>query len=694
MPSSTSEVADRLEGKSGNSVPVWTYYLLFFTSGFPALLYQIVWQRALFTIYGVNVESVTIIVTVFMLGLGLGSLAGGRLSTRPGLRALRAFGLIELSIGLFGVASLGIFHRAASLTAGASAPATGAITFVLLLIPTLLMGSTLPLLVSHFVRHTGNVGEAVASLYCVNTLGSGVACFAAAFFVMKTFGESGSVRLAALLNLMVGAVAIFLHVRFGSALSAAAPQEDAALDGRRRTIPFGVGIALAAAVGFISLAYEIIWFRLYSFTSGGAAPTFAKLLGFYLTGIAYGSYVVRDVCRQRLRDDLRRTTELVATTVLLGSIAGFLVGPLLSFGSRRIPFDLMFFLVFIGAALLGSAFPILSHAVIDPRQQVGSKISYLYLGNIAGSALGSYIVGFVLMDHWSTRTMSLFLLALGLGIAVVLTLLNSPLRVRPILVAGAMGCAALMLGSGPLFDRIYERLLYKDDYTAGKKFKDLVENRSGVIAVTADETVFGGGVYDGQYNVDLSKDANGILRAYAVAGLHRDPKHVLIIGLSSGSWAQVVVNHPAVEDVTIVEINPGYLPLMERRKSVSSLLHNPKVTIVIDDGRRWLMRNPERRFDFILMNTSFHWRAHSSNLLSTEFLHLVRAHLNPGGIEYYNTTWSREAQATGATAFSHALRVVYFPRRERKSDHFGQSPLEKDPAQLPDRWTPNHAVGG
>src|SRR4051794_35256018 len=143
------------------------YYLLFFLSGFPALLYQIVWQRALFTLYGVNVESVTMIVTVFMLGLGLGSLAGGRLSAHPKIRPLFAFGLIEFSIGLFGFASLGIFHRVGSITAGHSTLVTGIIAFALLLVPTLLMGSTLPLLVEHVVRQTGNVGESVGSLYCV-----------------------------------------------------------------------------------------------------------------------------------------------------------------------------------------------------------------------------------------------------------------------------------------------------------------------------------------------------------------------------------------------------------------------------------------------------------------------------------------------------------------------------------------------
>src|SRR5271157_5322915 len=98
------------------------YYVLFFISSVPALLYQIVWQRALFTIYGVNIESVTIVVTVFMLGLGLGSLAGGRLSTTSRLRLLLAFGLIELGIGAYGALSMSIFHWAASYTAGASIP--------------------------------------------------------------------------------------------------------------------------------------------------------------------------------------------------------------------------------------------------------------------------------------------------------------------------------------------------------------------------------------------------------------------------------------------------------------------------------------------------------------------------------------------------------------------------------------------
>src|SRR5581483_7741354 len=115
---------------------LWLLCLLFFLSGFPALIYQIVWQRALFTIYGVNIESVTMVVTGFMLGLGLGSLLGGELSKRH-LPLVALFGVAELAISFLGLASLRIFHLAALYTAGASQLQTGLISLLLVLLPTL-----------------------------------------------------------------------------------------------------------------------------------------------------------------------------------------------------------------------------------------------------------------------------------------------------------------------------------------------------------------------------------------------------------------------------------------------------------------------------------------------------------------------------------------------------------------------------
>jgi spermidine synthase len=214
--------------------------------------------------------------------------------------------------------------------------------------------------------------------------------------------------------------------------------------------------------------------------------------------------------------------------------------------------------------------------------------------------------------------------------------------------------------ANPFFDGLYEKMLFKRDYKRGNHFVHLVENRSGVIAVTRDGTVYGGGMYDGIFNVDLRHDVNAIYRLYALSSFHPSPRAVLMVGLASGSWAQIIANHPQVKNLTVVEINPGYLQLIPKYPQVASLLRNPKVQIVTDDGRRWLVSNPDRRFDVIVMNTTFNWREHISNLLSMEFLKLARRHLLPGGVLYYNTTRSGEVMLTGATVFPYALRVVNF----------------------------------
>jgi spermidine synthase len=188
----------------------------------------------------------------------------------------------------------------------------------------------------------------------------------------------------------------------------------------------------------------------------------------------------------------------------------------------------------------------------------------------------------------------------------------------------------------------------------------VVETRSGVITVGRDGTIYGGGAYDGAFTTDLLHDKNSIVRAYALSAFHAAPRRVLMIGLASGSWAQVIASHPQVESLKIIEINPGYLELLPKFPPVESLPRNPKVDIVIDDGRRWLARRPDERFDVIVQNTTLHYRDHVTNLLSREYLEMVAKHLSPGGVFFYNATGSRDAQLTGATVFPHAVRLLTF----------------------------------
>lgn len=189
---------------SPSGVPLPFVYAVFLLSGFAALTYQVVWQRSLEAIYGVNIESVTIVVSAFMLGLGLGSFVGGQVSERPGRPLLAWFGVIELCIGLYGIASLWLFHSVGTATAGLGAGVTFASTFALVLIPTALMGSTLPLLVAHTVAREHNVGRSVGMLYFTNTLGSAVASFATAVLLLGKLGQARTVWFAAACNALAG----------------------------------------------------------------------------------------------------------------------------------------------------------------------------------------------------------------------------------------------------------------------------------------------------------------------------------------------------------------------------------------------------------------------------------------------------------------------------------------------------------
>jgi predicted membrane-bound spermidine synthase len=179
--------------------------LVFCTTGFAALLYQVVWQRVLYSTFGVNVEAVTTVVTAFLAGLGVGSLAGGWLARGTNRTILLLCGLIEIAIGIFGVGSLSFFRWIGSLTLGLPAIPRGAVMALTVMLPTSLMGATLPLLVAFLVRSTGNVGRTVGLLYFVNTAGSAFAAIAAVVLILGSLGETRSACLAASLNFVVGA---------------------------------------------------------------------------------------------------------------------------------------------------------------------------------------------------------------------------------------------------------------------------------------------------------------------------------------------------------------------------------------------------------------------------------------------------------------------------------------------------------
>ncbi|MCH7869673.1 MAG: methyltransferase domain-containing protein, partial [Myxococcales bacterium] len=311
------------------------------------------------------------------------------------------------------------------------------------------------------------------------------------------------------------------------------------------------------------------------------------------------------------------------------------------------------------AALFGTSLPLTAHYAIPPDRRAGARLSYLYVGNIVGSTAGSLATGFFLLDILTLRELSVLLAILGIFVSGALILAAPARGFRRVTTVAALTliAAQIFLSSHDLYDRVYEKLLYRGDLSPSKGFAQIVENKSGVVSVSPSGTVYGNGSYDGVFNTDPdpARDVNRVLRAYLVSAFHERPANILMIGLGSGSWLQVLANYPDVKNITVVELNPGYVEVVRRSPEVVSALEHSKVDMVVDDGRRFLNRT-DQKYDVIIQNTIVYWRSHATLLLSQEYLELTRSRLREGGVVYYNTTSSTASQRTGASIFPFAWR--------------------------------------
>jgi len=631
---------------------------LFFLCGFPALFYQLVWQRALFRIFGVNIESVTITVTAFMIGLGLGSVIGGTISKRPRLPPLPVLAAIEFLTGIYGLFSLEIFERIGGITLAMPLAVTGCVTLGLVIVPTVLMGATLPILVGHLAQRSSNVGGSVGLLYYMNTLGAGAACLAAAVFLFPFAGMHAAVYIAAAMNLTVALTACIAHIRSDGSKNTVFPRSSSRFaDVSPLAIEFPSVLMLAAFGGFISLSYEIFFFRTISYSTANSAPAFALTLGAFLMGLAQGAKQAGKSCEV---SDRNKLMHFMLRSLCIANIAGALYLPLLSHMPTIIVLGVELFMVYIVAGNWGVFLPCLAHFGVAADGRSGMRTALLYLFNILGSAAGSILTGFVLMEHLGLVGLSLFLVVAGILFGFLLIFLFPLPRHARFMHGGRFaGIGTFAIVALPLLTfGIFENSMVVSHAEAKFPFSRIVENRNGIVTVDQADAVFGNGIYDGRFNIDFMHDTNGIIRPFALGYFHSAPRDVLVIGMGSGSWSQVIANNPEVKKLTIVEINPGYMQLIAERPELASVLTNPKVTIIIDDGQRWLRHNPDRRFDAVVSNTTHYFRANSSNLLSLEFLNLIKIHLNAGGVLFYNTTGSNRVQRTGCLGFPYGARFT------------------------------------
>ncbi len=649
-------IAAETDGKNAarpacRAVPL--IYLFFFVSGMPALIYQLAWQRVLFRIFGLSMDSITVIVTAFMLGLGAGSLAGSWLS-QWSRRPLLLVAVIELAAALFGAFSMPLFAHVDPLVQEMALAQRTFVIIAIVFIPTSLMGATLPLLIGRMVRQSGNVGLSAGSLYRINALGAVAGCVISALLLFPFLGLQASVLFAAACNLVVAAISLTAHTVDRQDIAASPFDQGPAATKPLAMLPATMLVFLS---GFISLSFEIYYLHLVSFASGTNALVMSVTLAAFLLGIASGAGDAAQWSNSGEPD----LSPVLCRTLLASGIAGLAVLPLASLGfllDRGI-IGLIALATFFTARSLGVVFPLVTQLAVPASAAAGRRAGLLYLTNIAGSGVGCLLTGFVLCDLLGIRALAMLLSALALSLGGLLILHFGPAR-RTFLIIPSGAVLLLALFQGPLTRNAVESMLYKRETPRHPPLARVVENRYGIVAESPDGTVYGGGIYDGHFNTNLVHDVNGIVRAYSLSLFHPAPRQVFMIGLASGSWAQAIAANPMVQHLTVVEINPAYLPLIREQAQVASLLSNPKVSIIIDDANRWLRRHPDSRYDAVVANATYHFRANATTLLSREFDGLIAQHLARGGVYIYNTTDSVRVQTTGCENFRDGYRLFNF----------------------------------
>jgi spermidine synthase len=315
-------------------------------------------------------------------------------------------------------------------------------------------------------------------------------------------------------------------------------------------------------------------------------------------------------------------------------------------------------LAFLPAFIFSICFPICHHLGTKVESgKVGKGMSRVYASNIAGSVIGPLVVNFAILQFATTQLAFAVLGILGVGAGTVL--LSFPEPRRRLRMASmscfVLGVASLVASVGShnwLIESLATNLKVKLDFLRA------VETRQGIVVSYKDEKlgdlIYGGNVYDGRTNLDPRINSNGINRVLVLAALRPNPKRVLEIGLAIGIWNYLITGFPGVEQIDIVEINPGYLTLMNDYPKQHEAMNDPRIRLHIGDGRKFLRNVPEGTYDLVVINTTYHWRAYSALLLSKEFLTLVRSRMASGGLLTFNTTGSSDALYTAASVFPHA----------------------------------------
>jgi spermidine synthase len=663
-------------------------FLLFFASGVSGLIYEVVWTRKLMYIFGATLFAVATVLSAFMGGLALGSWLFGKYADKS-RNNLRLYGYLQIGIGLsalflpFILSMLDPIYKAFYQNFNASFIVISLLRFVLtfavLLIPTTLMGGTLPVLSRFLVKKKESLGLNIGVLYSMNTLGAVLGCFMAGFILIASIGIRGTTYIAVGLNLAVALTSILLS-RGMDTPEAAEEKESAEKEkilpedeAKSRRIVFWV-LGCYAVSGFVALSYQVAWNRALVFCFEAMKNTtysFTAMLTVFLVGLALGGSVMSAFIDKQ-KDPLRLFGLI---QVLIGLFGAFSFYMIFYIGPTLAPFSLYdkagevswlagvlnVFVktgaaIFIPTFLMGMAFPVVTRICVDRIGSVGFGVGRLYSLNTIGAIVGSFASGFILVPVLGLAGCIYLLSIMNLMIALVVFLINPFMKKqsRTILVISCIVIALVLLIRMPHGVKFQElaptdkEIYYKEGPLATVS---VLENSFKYRTIYVDNVGVAG------TDRILLTDQKSL--AHIPMLLLKDPKSALTVGFGSGGASYSYTRYESMEDIHCVEIcktvmdtapdllasNHGIL-LPESRKDAPMPFpvqaykyealpgyktYDKRYKIILDDVRSYL-RFTGKKYDIIATDcTDLRYKS-NANLYDDKYFELCRDHVTDDGM--------------------------------------------------------------
>jgi spermidine synthase len=648
--------------------------LCFFLSGAAGLIYEVVWTRMLTQIFGNTTYAIATVLAAFMAGLAIGSYSFGRIADR-GHNDFLLYGILEAGVGIYGLVVPWLFDAGRRIYIplfhiNDAYPYVFNLllfflSFLLLVIPTLLMGATLPLLSRFFVKSFTDLGRRVGDLYATNTLGAVLGCALSGYYLIPAYGMRTTVYIAAALNLAIAVVIIIVdRLRDKEVIEPAPAEEPAGADAAPGAAPSNLGWVLLFSMclsGMAALVYENAWTRVLTLVIGSSIYSFTTMLVTFLVGLALGGFLyARAMGEREVRMATFGVIELLVGLTALATIPLFEKLPLIflrllhGFGDSfhlflSIQVAISAMVMVLPTLLLGMTFPLVARLFTQSLYRVGSSVGTSYAANTLGAILGAFAGGFILIPTIGVQNSILFAVILNLLIGWFLIVADPRMSLAPRLVLGLAVLAAIVVIplKTPSWDQHVMTsgvTVYSDRYTNLHRDSLRVEEmhrdkilyyKEGLTATVSVHQSTGSeykyfrtnGKIDGSHGDALSQ----LMTGYIPMLFHPTGERAAVIGLGTGMTSKAVAAFP-VREVEVLEIEPA---MREATKFFNDkngkILENPKVRVIPTDGRNYILATP-KVYDVIAAEPSNPWIAGIANLYTREFYSVVKSKLKPDGI--------------------------------------------------------------